>query len=90
VTTDKADYYSNEIVTVTGTGFAANTSYDIPIIRPNGSIVHGDGSFLPGWDTVTSDASGNFTYLYQLNGIKGTYVVEVYNTPWGARAPATR
>jgi hypothetical protein len=82
VTTDKADYYSGETVTVTGVGFAPSTTYDVPIIRPDGSIVHGDGSFTPGWDSVTSDGSGAFTYLYQLNGIFGTYEVRVYNSPW--------
>src|SRR3990172_1053981 len=82
VTTDKADYYSSEIVTITGSGFAPNTDYDVPVIRPNGSIVKGNGSFSPGWDTVTSDAVGNFTYLYQLNGIQGTYEVRVYLSPW--------
>jgi len=83
LTTDKADYYSYEIVTVTGTGFAPNTTYDIPVIRPDGTIVHGDGSFLPGWDSVTSDGSGNFTYHYQLNGVLGTYTVQTYASPWG-------
>ncbi len=71
LTTDKEDYYSNEIVPVTGNGFAPNTTYDIPIIRPDGSIVLGDGSFIPGWDSITSDGSGDFVYLYQLDGIFG-------------------
>ncbi len=83
VTTDKADYYSGETVTVTGTGFAANTSYDIPITRPNGSIVKGDGTFTQGWDSVQSNGAGNFTYYYQLDGIIGAYLVEVFPTPWG-------
>ena len=82
LTTDKDDYFASEIVTVTGGGFAANTLYDIPIIRPNGTIVKGDGSYLPGWDTVQSDESGAFTYLYQLDGIDGTYEVRVYPSPW--------
>jgi len=82
LTTDKEDYFSNEIVPVTGNGFAPNTLYDIPIIRPDGSIVVGDGSFIPGWDSVTSDGLGDFTYLYQLNGIFGTYEVRAYVSPW--------
>jgi hypothetical protein len=48
VTTDKPDYYSNETVIITGTGFAANTYYDVPVLRPDGSYVKGDGSFQPG------------------------------------------
>ena len=83
LTTDKADYYSEELVTITGSGFAPNTLYAIPVIRPDGSIVHGDGSFTPGWDDVMSDGSGNFTYYYQLDGIFGTYTVQTYIAPWG-------
>jgi hypothetical protein len=80
--TDKADYYSSEMVTVTGGGFAGDTYYDIPVIRPDGSIVKGDGTFTPGWDTVRSDSSGSFTYLYQLDGIFGTYEARAYAHPW--------
>src|SRR5262245_60783300 len=66
VTTDKADYAPEETVTVTGGGFAPNASYDVAVIRPDGSIVKGDGTFTPGWDTVQSNLLGGFTYLYQL------------------------
>ena len=82
LTTDKDDYFASEIVTVTGAGFAADTDYDIPVIRPDGTIVRGDGTFLPGWDTVHSDGSGAFTYLYQLDGVAGTYEIRVYSSPW--------
>ena len=82
ITTDKSDYVSTETVTITGGGFEANTNYDVPVIRPDGSIVTGDGSFSPGWDTVLSDGSGSFTYLYKLDGIEGTYEVRVYYSPW--------
>jgi len=82
VTTDKADYLSNETVTITGSGFDADTDYDVPVIRPDGSIVKGDGSFTPGWDIVLSDGSGAFAYLYKLNGIEGIYEVRVYPSPW--------
>jgi hypothetical protein len=90
VTTDKPDYFDNETVAITGSGFTANTSYDVPVIRPDGSIVKGDGSFTAGWDTVVTDGSGAFTYLYKLNGTQGTYEVRVYPSPWGgdrAQAP---
>jgi len=52
------------------------------VTRPNGSIVKGDGSFDAGWDTVTTDEQGGFTYYYQLNGVLGEYVIEVYPSPW--------
>ncbi|MGA2285860.1 MAG: hypothetical protein ABSG55_06300, partial [Dehalococcoidia bacterium] len=82
LTTDKADYSPEEIVTVSGGAFAPNTAYDVVVIRPDGTIVKGDGSFVPGWDTVTSDDTGAFTYSYQLDGISGTYEVRAYPSPW--------
>ncbi len=89
VTTDKDDYHPEELVTITAHGLDPNTTYDIPVIRPNGSIVFGDGSFLPGWDSARTDGDGNLTYLYQLDGILGTYDVRVYASPWsGIRALA--
>ena len=90
VTTDKLDYFDNETVTISGSGFAASTNYDVPVIRPDGTIVKGDGSFAAGWDTVLTNGSGAFTYLYKLNGTQGTYEVRVYPSPWGgdrAEAP---
>ncbi len=78
VTTDKPDYTPGETVIITGKGFAPSTSYDVPVTRPNGSVVVGDGSFQPGWDSVITDGGGAFTYNYKLNGIGGTYRVDVY------------
>ena len=83
VTTDRANYYPNETVTITGSGFASKAFYDVPVIRPNGNIVTGDGTSTPGWDKVKTNPMGNFTYSYQLNGIEGTYEVRVYPFPWG-------
>ena len=80
--TDKDDYSPEGIVTITGGGFAPNTLYAIPVIRPDGSIVTGDGSFSCGWDTVQSRGSGAFTYRYQLDGIVGIYEVRAYPSPW--------
>jgi hypothetical protein len=77
VFTDKGDYLPEEIVTITGVNLAANALYDVPVIRPDGSIVFGDGSFAFGWDTVQADASGSFVYMYQLDGIFGLYEVRV-------------
>ncbi len=82
LTTDKNDYSPQGIVTLTGGGFAPNTLYDIPVIRPDGSIVTGDGSFSCGWDAVQSHGSGAFTYRYQLDGIVGMYEVRTYPSPW--------
>jgi hypothetical protein len=89
VTTDKADYAPGETVTISGSGFAAATAYAVPVIRPDGTIVRGDGSFTPGWDTVVTDGAGAFTYLYQLDGIIGTYQVRVYPAPWSGSLAET-
>ena len=80
--TDKPDYDPNETAIITGFRFEHGVSYDIPVTRPDESIVTGDGTGTPGWDTVTADSVGNFTYSYQLNGLTGPYVVEVHPSPW--------
>jgi len=88
VTTDKADYAPGETVTITGSNFLVG-SYDIPVIRPDGTIVKGDGSFVPGFDTVTAGADGSFVYPYILNGIDGLYEVRVYDSPWSGELSET-
>jgi hypothetical protein len=80
--TDKPDYQPGEIVHLTGTGYSAGASYDVPVRRPDGSIIIGDGSGTAGWDTVVADASGNLTYDYHLDGILGTYEARTYASPW--------
>ncbi len=82
IITDKDDYAPEETVVINGYGFAATTPYDIPVKRPDGTIVTGDGTFTPGWDTVTTDATGAFVYFYKLDGILGLYEVRVYGSPW--------
>jgi uncharacterized repeat protein (TIGR01451 family) len=82
LTTDLADYSPEMTVQVSGTGLAAGTALALPVLRPDGSIVKGDGSFTPGWDTVTTDAQGNLAYSYQLDGVEGLYVVRAYPAPW--------
>jgi Prealbumin-like fold domain len=85
LTTDKADYGPGEVVHISGTGFAASTTYAIPVKRPDGSIVTIDPKThvaTPGWGTATTDAYGNLSYDYQLNGIYGLYEVRAYDHPW--------
>ena len=81
LTTDKPDYAPNEVVHISGPGFVPG-DYDVPVKRPDGSIVLGDGSFESGWDTVTADGAGDLSYDYQLNGIFGTYEVRAYPAGW--------
>jgi PKD repeat protein len=94
LTTDKADYAPGETVHISGTNFVAGLAYDIPVIRPDGSIVKGDGNFNPDftytcpggaadcWDSVTAGADGSLTYDYILDGIAGTYEARAYLSPW--------
>jgi hypothetical protein len=76
LTVDPSAYIPGQTVVVTGQGFAPDTTYDVPVVRPDGATLKADGSF--GWDTVTTDASGAFTYNYPLGDLLGGYTVEVY------------
>jgi len=81
LTTDKPDYLTGEVVHISGGGYAPG-DYALPVLRPDGTIVKGDGSFTPGWDVVTADASGNLAYDYQLDGVAGIYEARVYPSDW--------
>jgi len=89
LTTDKGDYFADETVIITGGGFAHDTLYYIPVIRPDGSTVTGDGSNTSGWDSVQSNVSGGFTYSYQLDGLPGTYEVRAYPSDWDGNLSQT-
>ena len=67
--TDKPDYSPGETVIINGTGFLASNTIYINVTRPNSSVNSGDNT--------TSDAEGNFTTTYLLDGITGTYTVTV-------------
>jgi len=64
--TDKADYEYYENVTIFGSGFEALANVTVTIEKPDGLS-----------DTVyaATDDIGNFTCMYLLNGIPGTYTV---------------
>ncbi|MCL5072515.1 MAG: SpaA isopeptide-forming pilin-related protein [Actinobacteria bacterium] len=49
----------------------------------------GNGSFAPGSDSVLTDASGNFTYNYILDGILGTYTVRAVDNAGAVIATTT-
>ena len=83
LTTDKPDYFFFETVSITGGGFTPSSSYDIPVLRPDGKIVKGDGTGTsPVWDTVQANGTGDFTYLYHLGALAGLYEVRAYPSPW--------
>ncbi len=80
ISTDKADYAPEETVTMRGTGFAADCDLMVRVTRPDGSIVTGDGSFGPwptAYDAAIAEADGSFIFIYQLDGILGTYTIDV-------------
>jgi len=80
VCTDQADYSPELTVHITGTGFDSMSQLMVKITRPDGSIVTGDGTF-GGWpssyDSVQADIAGNFNFDYVLDGILGTYSIEI-------------
>ena len=49
----------------------------VRITRPDGSVITGDGRFTPGSDVVFTGEDGSLYYEYILNGIDGTYTVDV-------------
>jgi hypothetical protein len=77
VTTNKSDYSPDEKVVILGKNFDPDTAYIIEVIRPDGEIVTGDGTFTLGSDTVTTNGGGNFNYHYTLCGEDGTFDVNV-------------
>ncbi len=77
VQTDAPDYAPESIVHVTGLGYASQCDVRVEVTRPDGSIVHGDGSFSPGVDTATTSPTGTLVYDYQLDGILGIYHIRV-------------
>jgi hypothetical protein len=77
VTTNKGDYSPDMKVVILGKNFEPNTEYTVVVIRPNGEIVTGDGTYTPGSDTVTTNGGGNFNYHYTLCGVDGTFNVNV-------------
>ena len=74
VWTDKADYSPGEIVTIYGSGFQANSTVSLTVVRPDGSINDPEHGIVGEW-SVTADGSGSFQTTYQLDGIEGTYSV---------------
>jgi LPXTG-motif cell wall-anchored protein len=89
IATDKADYAPGETVDMTGAGYAPSCLVEIEVIRPDGSVVKGDGSFEPGADEVRARAGGTIAYAYVLNGIEGVYQVRVLGAQSAVLAATT-
>ena len=77
IATDKADYRPGATVHMTGARYARSCLVKVKVVRPDGSVVRGDGSFEPGVDQVRTTARGRLFYDYVLNGIEGLYRVRV-------------
>jgi hypothetical protein len=89
IATDKADYAPAETVHMTGAGYAPSCLVKVEVIRPDGSVVKGDGSFEPGADEVRTTARGALAYDYVLNGIEGVYQVRVLGARGAVLATTT-
>jgi LPXTG-motif cell wall-anchored protein len=77
IATDKADYRPGATVHMFGSGYARSCLVKVKVVRPDGTVVRGDGSFEPGVDQVRTTGRGRLFYDYVLNGIEGRYRVRV-------------
>jgi len=77
ISTDKLDYAPEETVLISGDGFSAaseTTPVQIQVTRPD-STVHVCPD--PVWCPASLPTTTSFTdYLYQLDGIEGTYIID--------------
>ena len=71
IQTDPEQAFPFQTVTITGSGFVQSCAVTVEVTRPDGSIVKGDGTETPGSDIVSTDASGAFTYAYQVGVATG-------------------
>ncbi|MDQ3933482.1 MAG: chitobiase/beta-hexosaminidase C-terminal domain-containing protein [Actinomycetota bacterium] len=84
VATDKPRYPEGDLVEVSGDGYAPGCEVIVRVVRPDGSIVTGDGTETVGSDLVTTAADGSLAYDYRLPyGITGTYRVYVVHPESG-------
>ncbi|MFL5896122.1 MAG: hypothetical protein ACJ76Z_13560, partial [Thermoleophilaceae bacterium] len=77
VATDQPAYPNFGDVQIAGSGYGAGCQVIVEVVRPDGSVVTGDGSGASGSDVVATDANGDFTYAYKLSNVDGTYIVNV-------------
>ncbi|HEX8053828.1 MAG TPA: SdrD B-like domain-containing protein, partial [Thermoleophilaceae bacterium] len=84
VRTDKARYPTEDLVHVSGSGYAAGCEVVVRIVRPDGSVVVGDGSETTGSDVVRTSADGRLAYDYRLGTVSGTYRIYVVHPESGA------
>ncbi|MFH8120117.1 MAG: hypothetical protein QXS37_04925, partial [Candidatus Aenigmatarchaeota archaeon] len=64
---ERTDFKPGDLVYIRGEGFNPNSQVNITITRPDGE---------KSTSSTTTDSDGNFVYVYDLNGIKGEYLVE--------------
>src|SRR4029453_1173288 len=77
VITDEPSYPSGSTVHISGTGYAPDCYVIVQVVRPDGSVVTGDGTNTPGSDTAVADAEGNLVYDYIAQDVAGVYQVNV-------------
>ena len=79
VATDKVEYQPYESIQVTGSGYEPLCEVAVRIVRPNGTVVMGDGTSGTGAAVVTTDAAGSFTFTYlRSSSLAGEHIVDVW------------
>src|SRR4029453_10727776 len=73
VITDEPSYPSGSTVHISGTGYAPDCYVIVQVVRPDGSVVTGDGTNTQGSDTAIADAAGNMGYDYIAKDVAGVY-----------------
>src|SRR5262245_8842858 len=76
-TTDVVQAAPYQTVHIVGSGFVQSCAVTVEVLRPDGSIVKGDGSETPGGDVASTDANGSFDFPYTVGKIGGTYLAIV-------------
>jgi hypothetical protein len=80
-----SDFAFDSVVDLYGSGFAPGTTYQVPVVFPDGNaytVNPANFQASPGYQSVTSDASGAFAYLFQLDAMLGDYQARVYPAGW--------
>ncbi|MBF6601261.1 MAG: hypothetical protein IVW36_12210, partial [Dehalococcoidia bacterium] len=90
VTTDAPYYLPYSTVVISGSGLDAGVSYDVVVVRPDGSVVTADSSHqaVPPapYDARIADVQGNISLNYLLTNMQGFYTVNLYRTSDTAHA----
>ena len=68
VSTDQANYVPGQTAQISGSGYAAKTTVQVKVIRPDSSSTS---------TSVTTDSKGRLSSTYKVGDLFGTYTVDV-------------